>query len=311
MEEISLFLLSGFLGAGKTTLLNNLLVHFRERKVGVLINEFGPLGIDGYLVETEQIQLTEINNGSIFCSCRKAQFVEALVRFSQSPIDILLVEGSGLADPTDMTKIIQDLGGILARPYHYAGSICLVDCTTFLEYADTLLPVDHQVAAADIILLNKTDLADDNTVNKVASHAREINGFARIIRTTYAEIPFDILPISATLKRKQQRRTLHHAWKRPNSYVLRTSGIIPQQLLLNAAVALSPYLLRMKGFAACEDGTMLVEVCGGRASLRLMREKQSGADTELVLLTDQQVSPETLISIWEEKTASSSTIGKE
>lgn len=308
MEEIILFLLTGFLGAGKTTLLNSLLTHFHERRTGVLINEFGPLGIDGQLIGAEQICLTEINNGSIFCSCKKPQFVEALVRFSASPIDILLVESSGLADPTDMAKLAQDLERLLTRPYRYAGSICLVDCTTFLDYSGVLLPVDHQVATADIILLNKTDLADEATVSRVESHARSINSTARVLRTTYAKIPFDLLPISAAPEREQHLDQGLSTWKKPDSYVLRTAGILTQQRLLDAAIALSPYLLRMKGFANCEDGTVYAEISGGRASLHTADGKPGITGTELVLLLKQPVPIGLLRSIWERKTGNTATI---
>ncbi len=308
MEEIVLFLLTGFLGAGKTTLLNSLLTHFQERRTGVLINEFGPLGIDGQLIEAEQICLKEIHSGSIFCSCKKAQFVEALVRFSESPIDVLLVESSGLADPTDMAKLVRDLEHSLARPYRYAGSICLVDCTTFLDYSGVLLPVDHQVAASDIILLNKTDLADEETISNIESHVKGINGAARVLRTTYAKIPFDLLPVSALPEQKQRLNTDTPVWKRPDSCVLRTSCILIQQRLLDAAVALSPYLLRMKGFAVCEDGIMYAEISGGRTSLRLADGKQEDTGAELVLILKQPVPIGLLRSIWEKKTGSTATI---
>ena len=69
MPEITLYLLSGFLGAGKTTLLRRMLEHYAQLRVGVLVNEFGQLGIDGRLIESGEIQMTEIDNGSIFCSC--------------------------------------------------------------------------------------------------------------------------------------------------------------------------------------------------------------------------------------------------
>lgn len=310
MEEIVLFLLTGFLGAGKTTLLNSLLTHFQERRTGVLINEFGPIGIDDQLIEAEQICLTEIHNGSIFCSCKKAQFVEALVRFSESPIDVLLVESSGLADPTDMAKLVRELERSLARPYRYAGSICLVDCTTFLDYSGVLLPVDHQVAASDIILLNKTDLADEETVYAVESHVKRINGNARVLRTVYAKIPFGLLPVSASPDQEQHKENGVSAWKRPSSYVLRTSGMLTQQSLLDAMVALAPYLLRLKGFAVCEGGTMYAEISGGRASLRSVGGKPGVTDAELVLLLKKPVPIGLLRSIWEKKTGSIAIISR-
>jgi G3E family GTPase len=299
MQEITLYLLSGFLGAGKTTLLQRMLSNYAQRRVGVLVNEFGQLGIDGRLIESGDIRMTEIDNGSIFCSCLKAQFVDALIRFSESPVELLLVESSGLADPTDMQRILTDIEKRLARPYRYAGSICLVDCTTFLEYADVLLPIEHQIAAADVILLNKTDIAQAAVIDEVEARVKEINPSARVLRTTYAQVPFDELPISGMMEKSDRRCCCNFSWNRPDSYVLRTSCVVLQERLLDAAVALSPHVLRMKGFAQCENGSVFVEIAGGRASVRQVRADKDVSGTELILLTDKPNSAAALLDIWE------------
>lgn len=70
-----------------------------DKKIGVLVNEFGGVGIDGTLVEREGMHLIEISNGSIFCSCLKGEFVKTLIGFTKLDVDILVVENSGLADP--------------------------------------------------------------------------------------------------------------------------------------------------------------------------------------------------------------------
>lgn len=309
MQEITLYLLSGFLGAGKTTLLQRMLEHYADRRVGVLVNEFGQLGIDGRLIESGEIQMTEIDNGSIFCSCLKAQFVDALIQFSKSPVDLLLVESSGLADPTDMAKILTDIKRMLARPYRYAGSICLVDCTTFLDYVDVLLPIEHQIAAADVILLNKTDIAGPDVITEVENRVKEINPVAHVLRTTHAQAPFEELPIDGMTEKENIRCCCNFDWNRPQSYVLRASCAVSQQRLLDAAVALSPHVLRMKGFAQCENGPVFVEVAGGRASVRPVRTDKEVIGAELILLTDQPNSAAALQDIWEKAAGCAAQIG--
>ena len=302
MSEITLYLLSGFLGAGKTTLLKRMIEQFAHLRIGVLVNEFGQVGVDGKLIESGDIQMKEIENGSIFCSCLKAQFVEALIRFSQSPIDLLLVESSGLADPTEMQKILRDLSGKLDRSYHYAGSICIVDCTTFLDYADVLLPIEHQIAAADLILLNKTDIADFSTIDEVENRVKSLNSSARLLRTTYAEIPFEQLPASGIDEKSNRRCCCNFTWNRPDSYALRSIDVIARERLLDAAVALSPHVLRMKGFSKCEEGSFFVEIAGGRASVKPFQSESPIIGTELMILAAKPNSSGVLRNIWEQIT---------
>ena len=151
MEQIELYLLSGFLGAGKTTLLRQLVREFPRQRLGVLVNEFGGLGFDGTEFRTGGIRLAEINGGSIFCACLKDGFVRTLKAFAEQPIDALLIENSGMADPSAMPRLLEGLRPYLKRDFLYRGNICLVDGLTFFDYADVLEPVRNQVACADAI----------------------------------------------------------------------------------------------------------------------------------------------------------------
>jgi G3E family GTPase len=149
-----------------------------------------------------------------------------------------------------------------------------------------LLPIEHQIAAADVILLNKTDIAQAAVIDEVENRVKEINPAARVLRTTYAQVPFDELPINGMMEKGNIRCCCNFSWNRPDSYVLRTSCVVAQERLLDAAVALSPHVLRMKGFALCDSGTVFVEIraaarrCGRYARLRMYRHG-------LILLTDQ------------------------
>ena len=96
----SIYLVTGFLGAGKTTFVNGFLDEYKGR-VAVIVNEFGNEGIDGELIhKTEGTEIYEINSGSIFCSCKLMDFANALIELSKYDVDIVLVEASGLSDPS-------------------------------------------------------------------------------------------------------------------------------------------------------------------------------------------------------------------
>ena len=128
-KNIQIYLISGFLGSGKTTFLKQLLEQNSNKRVGVIVNEFGNVGIDGTVLQKDGIEMVEINNGSIFCSCLKDNFVKTLVAFLELPIDILFIEASGMADPSSMKILLEQLNPLLekrpeiTRQYKYNGSI--------------------------------------------------------------------------------------------------------------------------------------------------------------------------------------------
>lgn len=181
-----LYLITGFLGAGKTTFLKNFIRLFSDRRLHIIVNEFGKEGIDGQLLKEMNTALDEINNGSIFCSCRLDKFEEVLQHALAAKPDIIIIEASGLSNPTNIRKI-------LAQPdkfpdVDYMGSICLIDARQFPKVYDTATVVKKQIAVSDVILLNKTDLADEtaiaSTCGKLLAHRPDIP----IFHTTYGNI---------------------------------------------------------------------------------------------------------------------------
>ena len=101
-----LYLITGFLGAGKTTFLKQFMKQFSSERMHIIVNEFGKEGIDGELLSELGIALDEINNGSIFCSCRLDKFENVLQQVLQEKPDVIIVEASGLSDPTNVKKIL-------------------------------------------------------------------------------------------------------------------------------------------------------------------------------------------------------------
>ena len=131
MNQIKLYFLTGFLGSGKTTLLKNLLENMEGMKVGVIQNELGKISIDGTVLQNDDIHMVELNRGSIFCSCLRLSFVDALAKMSQQGLEYVFVESSGFGDPSNAEEILEATKVLVGEVYDFRGCICLVDCYNF------------------------------------------------------------------------------------------------------------------------------------------------------------------------------------
>ena len=151
-----LYLVTGFLGAGKTTFLKRLVHCFPSRRLSLIVNEYGREGVDGALLSGLGASLTEIDNGSIFCSCRLARFEEVLRSTLAEGPDVILVEASGLSDPSAAGRILSQREKFPGLTY--AGAVCLVDAARFHSVYASSGVCRRQLAAAGLILINKTDL---------------------------------------------------------------------------------------------------------------------------------------------------------
>lgn len=187
-DKKQLYLVTGFLGAGKTTLMKRLITAFSDSKIAVVVNEFGSQGIDGDLLSREGVRVDEISNGSIFCVCRSDLFVDVLVRALGTDADTVLVETSGLSDPTGMDKILAVVEQVACDRYDFCGTIALADATRFLKLLKTAISVKQQILSAGLILINKTDLADAARIAEIREAVAKINPAAIVRETVYAVI---------------------------------------------------------------------------------------------------------------------------
>ncbi|HBR33268.1 MAG TPA: cobalamin biosynthesis protein CobW, partial [Firmicutes bacterium] len=163
-----LFILAGFLGAGKTTLLNNCLALLHGHQVGVVINEFGTVGIDRARIKQDNdVPVVELNNGQIFCSCLAGSFVESIgVLLHQQP-EYILVESSGLAKPAPLMEIIKQIKRQTSAAFVYRGMIAVLDIKTYPVLSQSVYALNEQLKYSDAILLNKVDLVDETTRIKI------------------------------------------------------------------------------------------------------------------------------------------------
>lgn len=188
---IPFFLITGFLGSGKTTFLKNILTNEQApERIAVIQNEFAPGSIDGIEIKNfaPGIQLTEINNGSVFCACLLSSFIETLKLVIEKfqPRTIYL-EASGLSDPTTLSQVMTDSS--LSSEIYLGGTIAIVDALNYSRALCTMPRVKHQIRMADVLLLNKTDLVNSDQLSEIHNELKKINPSANIFLTKHCATP--------------------------------------------------------------------------------------------------------------------------
>lgn len=185
-------ILTGFLGAGKTTLLNHILTNQQGLKTAVLVNEFGEIGIDNDLVIATGDDMVELSNGCICCSIN-GELLEAVYRILDrpDPVDYLVVETTGLADPLPVAMTF--LGSDLRDATRLDSIITLVDAENFGGEMLEGEVARAQIVYSDMILLNKTDLVDQPRLEAVEQELRAIKTDARILHSVKGAVPLPLL----------------------------------------------------------------------------------------------------------------------
>lgn len=188
-SRIPVTILTGFLGAGKTTLLNRILTTFHGQRIAVIENEFGEIGIDHELVINSDEEIFEMNNGCICCTVRGdlIRILGNLIK-RRDKFDRILIETTGLADPGPVIQTFwmdEDMKSDLKLD----GVVTLVDAKHILPRLEDSAEAVEQVAFADVIILNKCDLATPEELAAIESRIRGINATAKIHQCTRAEIP--------------------------------------------------------------------------------------------------------------------------
>lgn len=200
IKAIEVYLITGFLGSGKTSCLNHIIKNAPPNvKTMVLMNEFGSVGIDGVLVETEDLEVLEINKGSIFCACAKTDFINALAEIAVNiRPDVLFIEATGAANPADIRRDMQL--PFFKGAFSFKKQLCLIDTANFTQAADNFAAAGYQLKDADICVLNKIDISGPEQVLAVKARIAKLNPRAIFMQTAFGQINLkDVLPAETGL----------------------------------------------------------------------------------------------------------------
>ncbi|PWB79927.1 MAG: cobalamin biosynthesis protein CobW [Methylocystaceae bacterium] len=188
-DKIPVTVITGYLGAGKTTLLNRILTEQHGRRYAVIVNEFGEIGIDNDLVVGADEEIFEMNNGCICCTVRGdlIRIIEGLMK-RRGKFDAIIVETTGVADPAPVAQTFF-VDADVKEAAKLDAVVTLADAKWLAHRLADAPEAKNQIAFADVVILNKTDLVSKDELLEVEGRIRAINPYATLHRTVKAEVP--------------------------------------------------------------------------------------------------------------------------
>ena len=192
-KRASVIIVTGFLGAGKTTLVNRILTGDHGRRIAVIVNEFGEVGIDHHLLIASDQEVIQMNNGCICCSVR-GDLLRSLFELTEhrAKFDTVIIETTGLAEPAPVAQTLYADERIRSE-FALEGVITVVDAKHVTAQLEESAEACEQIAFADLIVLNKTDLAAPEELDLIEQKIGSLNRVAKIHRTKTSELDLDVV----------------------------------------------------------------------------------------------------------------------
>lgn len=273
---IPLCLVTGFLGSGKTTFLRHIAGRHAAEKIVYLVNDFSPQDVDGLLLEEIEDNVVSVPGGSIFCKCLVTQFLGHLKtipeRFDsdETPLRGVVIEASGIADPLVIERMLAETA--LDEIYELTTIVTVVDPGSLSKLIRTLPNIRAQIASADIVLLNKTDLFDAEAVAQAERIVREINTDAPIIPTVRCAADVELF----TSGRLRDLRGNYAPCVDPNYARLSVTLDEPVDIaaLTRELHALRDDLYRVKGFVPTQEGAAYIDLSEAGLAVKPVRKAQ-------------------------------------
>lgn len=287
-------MITGFLGSGKTSVLSSLLDHYSGSRVGVIMNEFGQVNIDGTLVrspEAGEIITRELNGGQIFCSCLSGSFVDTVAGFKDLGLDALFIETSGLAKPSTLMDVVSWAERKSGGTCTYGGMLCVLDAQRHLVLSQTLMTLEEQIVYSDRFIVNKSDLADPDTLKHIVTSIHLLRPGAWIITTKYGNVPPEVLSFTPDISRLTQLSGDRYAgWQspgRPKAFVLVPKEPASRRTIEQFAREASQSCYRMKGYLDTAEGVLLyVSASGQQLDITEVESHPHGLQLGLVCIQD-------------------------
>ena len=267
--KTQLYILTGFLGSGKTTFMLRMMEHLKDRKLGIIQNESGKVGVDGAILRKDEVEMIELNNGSIFCSCHKNGFVSTLATMAKRNFEILLVESTGIGDPSNVNEIVKKANEAAEGCIDFKGVICIVDAVNFIWQLSKHEEAMRQVKHCHMAIISKGDLSPQGTA-EVETAIRGINPVCPIYRSINGEMDMGFL----------QEDLLKYDWceaeestnsrdSRPKTIFINVKQAVDKKEFMAFLKAIGPKVLRVKGFTdIAGQGMCQVDVVGKVMAIR-------------------------------------------
>jgi len=264
----------GFLGSGKTSFIRSLLKKYKTARIGLLINEYGTINIDAQLIKEQAIIKSEISQGSIFCSCKSNEFVEWMIKLVQMPLDYIIVEASGLANPNSLDRLMDFVAKTVDKSLDYY-NITMIDAKQFMKLKDVLMMINKQLAIADILLINKLDLVGEQQVTELINY---LSVFEKpLMMAKYGIVDLDIDIINHSPKNSQQG--INYQQLDLMTMELNVSGV--DKLTMERYLQeISSEVLRVKGINRLTDGDYILQVASGVVEI----VPTTGGNHQLIIL---------------------------
>lgn len=293
ISQVPVTILTGFLGAGKTSLLNHILTSGHGRRIAVLVNDFGSVNIDEALIENREGDVVSLENGCICCSLSAGLQVAAAQLVRRQP-DHIVIETSGISDPFEVANAFSDPE---LKPYApLEGIVTVVDAelAPTLE-SDMLRLAKHQVYAADIVVLNKTDLIDEDGRRRVTDWLHQHAPHTRVVEAVHGRVPLELLfdiggavGIEKGESLRDKGITDHHDQPPFDTYTFESAEPLSAQRLNSLLGQLPKSIFRAKGIvnlAEKPDHPCVLQFTGKRATLTVGQPwKERIARTQIVFI---------------------------
>lgn len=290
MKKIPVTIVTGALGSGKTALVNHILTSEHGSKIGVVVNEFGELGIDGDLILSSREKLIELPNGCICCEVRE-DLIGALGDMAKRNVDAILIETSGLAEvvPAAVTLELPQLSDKLSLD----GIVCVVDALNFSENLNRNRTALEQIQAADLLVLSKIDLADAKSISAVKSSLEKISK-AGILEAVRGKVDAGLLlDLGHSKKLKDWKRSEHgHAHDSSINSVSLRLGPVDSDRIQEFFESLPQDIFRAKGIVCVKESSpgegdelrMIFQKVGKRWDMEFSRPFEPGEEKETRLV---------------------------
>jgi len=179
--------LAGFLGSGKTTLLNHLLAHSLDVRIGVIVNDFGSVGVDAMLIGGQADGVVSLGNGCLCCAVGEQGVGPLLAKLAApgSGVDVIIIEASGIAEPGTLVQLVLSSGNPRTT---FGGLVEVVDLVEFEDARRRHPELERHVALADLVVLTKVDRVDPARLAELRRLCRELNPRAPLLAATHGEV---------------------------------------------------------------------------------------------------------------------------